>query len=275
MNNPSTPFFSITHKEVRRDFWIEVVDLRTLQISDYRQRNFGRPWCNEIKEDFDPRKVRITAVRRRDGSLWIIGGQHCRVAAMELGIGHFPITIVEADNLEDEVGLLYGLNQSKPLTPPEKTDQRIGRGDAGARNAVRLLEGFGLIHDRKSRAWNAVKDPAIVERLTNIHGEQHAREVLQFIIAAWSGKSECTSKQNIWAISSLIRNWRTKAGAAPHKELVAVVADIHPKTLATKASRMPYFEKTGCVQKRGGFMARFIVDEFNKNRKSNRLTYIG
>lgn len=265
------PSFEITHEGRTYRCWVMTVAFDLINVSDTRQRHFRRKWCDEIKEKFDPRLVRITAIIRADGTLWLVGGQHCFTAAKELGFKDWLITIVEAENYPEEVDMRTGLNSVRTENPIEKTAARVEKSEAGIMRVISILTDEGFIYEGNSRAWNNIPNPATIEKIIARYGIAHTKDVLRFIRMAWEGKACATQNQNIWAISALLQNWKTAGGKTPTAELLQVVKQIHPEALGRQAARKEYYQNTGCVIKRGSLFARFIAEEFNKNRKANRL----
>lgn len=270
----TTPEFSITINRKEYHFWTAVVKLSDLRISEARQRRFSRKWCDEIKRQFDPRKVRITVAVREDGSLWIVGGQHCKTAAMELGVDEFLVTVVQGYGYEDETELQDGLNRAKKPAPADLTKNRYERKDPGLRVAVELIEGEGFVYDRDSRAWNVIRDPAMIEKFIAVFSPAHLKETLRFMRGTWEGEKGCCLAQNIFAIGSLLRDWRTASGSLPYAELQRVVSLIKPVDLGPAAARRPFTVPTRKIEQRGEYIAEYIVEEFNHGRSKNRLTKI-
>lgn len=130
--------------------WIAIAEMK---VSPQAQRKFRKAHAEELASDFDFELMGIPVVSRRDGTYWVLDGQH-RVAALKIvGLGNelLQCEVYEGLSEADEATLFLGRNFRKNITPfdnfrialvagrePEVTVNRVVL-DAG----LRLSEGGG------------------------------------------------------------------------------------------------------------------------------------
>lgn len=105
-----------------------------LQVADY-QREPSRQKVLTIRRDFSWAIFGTLTVSYRDGTYWVVDGQHRLLAVMGLeSVQEVPVVVVEAQDKGREAGLFLQVNTNrKPLTSIEKFSARVLSGDQDAR----------------------------------------------------------------------------------------------------------------------------------------------
>lgn len=255
-----------THK-----FEVAFLDLAGLQIAAARQRVFGAAFFKSLVEKFDWRAVRINASRRPDGTLWNVSGQHCGRGAQKKGYTHWPGFIVPTSGYEDECRLYSRFNDANRKKPKDDTLIRVETGDPELAAARALITSEGFRWSPTGREWDAIQDIAFIQELMAAHGADHVRQVLRFIKAAWSGRRCAALKQNLSAISVLLRHWKTDDNRFPWSDCIRVVSEIDPSELTALAAHAGMGSHPDTVR-RGRILASYIAERrFNTGRRANRL----
>jgi hypothetical protein len=270
----TTCVFQMDHDGQTLNFEYGFIDLELIdEIPPELQRRFRPRFAEKIRATFDWRKVRLAACRRQDGTKGLVSGQHCGTETRGKGYTHWPGQIVPVSDAKDEAWLYDGYNDAGHKKPSDTTRVKVWTGDPQLKAAVELARSECFVY-QTARAWNNITDPTILAKLISAHGEQHVRDVLRYIAGAWEGKSGACYLQNLYAISYLLRNWRTPAGKFPHSEVLKALRSLNPRTLAAATADAKYGTDSN-VEKMGEKIARYIAEGvFNPRKKEeNKLRH--
>lgn len=157
---------------------LEVVNLTngSLNIDERYQRKLNQRHVEEIAVDWDPYAADpITVSMRKDGSLWIVNGQHEAAAARLKGEEELLAWIWQGLTVREEADLRLKKNNGKADTALEKFKGEVTKGDRRALAIVALLDKYGTYVNESatpSQGINCVgtlkdlyiEDPEILER---------------------------------------------------------------------------------------------------------------
>lgn len=96
---------------------MELVNISDLRVDERYQRDIKDSWLKQLTRDFDQMLLGvITVSRRKDGSLYVVDGNHRRLAAKENGMDYIVADVREGLSLEKEAELFYKLNTGQRKT---------------------------------------------------------------------------------------------------------------------------------------------------------------
>src|SRR5258708_6691334 len=92
---------------------LEMVPLDKLRVDRAQEGGYARGLSEDrlgkLRKRWDIRKVgTIEVVRRPDGTMWLVDGQHRREVAIEQGIPELPAVVHNGLGVEDEADLYLG-----------------------------------------------------------------------------------------------------------------------------------------------------------------------
>lgn len=117
---------SITKSKKVEKLKSQMVALKPLRTDRSYQREIKQDLIQTIRNNWhDIAAGAIILSRRKDGSLWIVDGQHRVAAAQMLKMTRLPAIIIEGLTIEQEAELRIELTTRKSDTPGEKFKARL------------------------------------------------------------------------------------------------------------------------------------------------------
>lgn len=122
------------------------VDKTILKINEEYQRSAIKNKIADITAEWSWLACGALIVAKRDGSLWVVDGQHRLLAAMRRSdIRALPCVIFETETIKDEaIGFLSANTNRRPVTAIGKHKALVASGDEAASFVSRILEAKGL-----------------------------------------------------------------------------------------------------------------------------------
>lgn len=123
--------------------WVRVSDIH---VSSHAQRDLRPHMAEKIAVEFDPDKLGVPVVNKRDGRYWVIDGQH-RVEALKLiGYGDQLIECQVYDGLDEkaEAEMFLGLNTKLSMSALDKFLVALTAQRKRELNIARAVESQGL-----------------------------------------------------------------------------------------------------------------------------------
>jgi hypothetical protein len=136
----------------------------------------------------------LALVKREDGSLWAVDGQHRLGAAKLRGdIPHLPCVIARYGNQADEAAAFVALNkQRRPLSPVDLFKAALAAGDPQADDIMRAIRGAQLTLAPHSNytAWEPGQIFCVpgIQRAWRQHGEKVVRNALVALSCGFHGQ---------------------------------------------------------------------------------------
>lgn len=144
---------------------LESVRLSELQIPTEYQRDYDQGWGNRLAREYDfARHDPMRVSRRKDGSLWVIDGQH-RTMALRGRLGPkaaMPVTVLVFENLSiaDEARLFLQWNGSiRRATRSHTFPAQVTSNDPKAVEVRRVADEYGYEINQKSSGRNGALLP--------------------------------------------------------------------------------------------------------------------
>lgn len=173
---------------------LEMVPLEKLRIDHAAEGGYARALSEDRirkrRKDWNIRKVgTIEVVRRQDGSMWLVDGQHRREVALEKGVAELPAVVHSDLTIEEEADLYLGKADAFPQQALAQFAARLRRGDSDARGIKAAVESVGLrIAPNYAHAHADNGQLVAVQRLERIYkqaGGATLRAVLQLAHDLW------------------------------------------------------------------------------------------
>jgi hypothetical protein len=177
----------------------EVVDSDTLRIDRSYQRDVKTSLVNEIGQRFDLALAGFIVVSRRsDGTLYVIDGQQRVMGARKAGEKELLARVFAGLMIEEEAEMYDALNETKPLSAPEKFKgaHRAGRPDAVA--IYNIVHSFGAsIMGIDGYNMNSIAAISALRRVFSQGGEWGLTTTLSIIRRAFGEISRQTCPSSL------------------------------------------------------------------------------
>lgn len=136
---------------------MEKVRIDDLRVDETYQRDIRETWEKQLSRNFDPMLLGvITVSKRKDGSLYVIDGNHRRIAAKENGMEYILADVREGLSLEKEAELFYKLNTGQRKTNyNENLHALIASDNEEALRYKQCLDHSGIKYSLKSSDYGS------------------------------------------------------------------------------------------------------------------------
>jgi hypothetical protein len=128
-----------------RTGWVPIALMR---VSEVAQRDLRPSRVDELAKDFDPEKIGVLVVNKRDGLYWIIDGQHRKEVLKAVGWGDQQVQceIYEGLTEAEEAEMFLGRNDNLAVTSLAKFKVAVvaGRPDEVAIDKIVRSEGLRI-----------------------------------------------------------------------------------------------------------------------------------
>lgn len=182
-------------------FKIKRVRLSELKTAVAYQRMLKKAHVRQIVNNFNPEAISaIKVARRKNGSMYIIDGQHQAEALRQLGYDQWPCHVTESTGRAHEAELFRICNSAKTrkqVTPLELYRALLIEGDKTARQCHAIIKHHGF--ETGSSGWPNIKAIGCVQRLNHLGVLD---ETLQMIVEAW-GDLEDVNAVHVGVLSGL------------------------------------------------------------------------
>jgi hypothetical protein len=154
---------------------MEMVQLEKLRVDHALEGGYARSVSEDrlkrLRKSWDIRKVgTLEVVKRQDGSLFLIDGQHRREVAIEQGIETLPAIIHHDLSVEQEADIYLGKADALPQQALSQFAAQLRRGDREALAIKAAVESVGLKVGLDYRQAHADDGTVIaINRLERIH----------------------------------------------------------------------------------------------------------
>lgn len=140
MTNPTLP------ARVERGCHLKWVRISDMKVSPAAQREFRPHWKDYLVANFDTSKMGVPTVSHRDGSYWVVDGQHSTEALRDLGYGESQVQCWVHENLTEaeEADLFLVLNDRLPVNVFDKFNVGIVAEREVPTDIDRIVRALGL-----------------------------------------------------------------------------------------------------------------------------------
>jgi hypothetical protein len=152
----------------------------------------------QLRRDWDPLAVSpITLSRRRDGSLWVIDGNHRRVVAFDKGLQQLPAMVHSGLERATEADLYTKLGTVLGQTPWTRFQAKLIAGNPAALDIVKIAERFDLEVNANGHIDGRVQAVARLEWIYGRGGPDGLNWVLGFLTSAFNGERESLGEMQL------------------------------------------------------------------------------
>ena len=188
-------------KELRVKFNVKRIKLSDLKTAVAYQRMMKKQHVKQIVDNFNPEAISaIKVARRKNGSMYIIDGQHQAEALRQLGYTYWPCHITESTGRAHEAELFRICNSAKTrkqVTPLELYRALLVEGDKTARQCHATIKDYGFAVGGTGPM--NIKAIGCVQRLNELGVLD---ETLDMITHAW-GELEDVNAVHVGVLSGL------------------------------------------------------------------------
>lgn len=236
------------------------------------QRNLDVRRVEKIAADFNPAALgAITVVKRADGTLWIIDGNHRRNAAIRVGHKEMFAIQYEGLTLAEEAALFLELNATKQVQAVDRFHASVLAGDPQSVEIAEVLARHGWSVSMDNRPGKI----ASVAALGNIYqgvgiagqkpGVQLVDDTMATVTAAWGLNRDGGQGQIIRGIAKVLVRYE---GQIDRGSLVERLSKITPATLIAEGKATA--SAIGCIADVG--VARRIIQHYNARKRTGQVT---
>lgn len=254
---------STAGKQLRRSrkAWVRVDQLRTNPVA---QREFSQAWAEKILSEFDPDKLQMPHVNKReDGSLYVVDGQHGSWAYGEYFGQDQKIEVHLYDNLteQEEADLFLALNNKKPVGAMAKFKVAVTAGHEVECDIDRIVRIAGC-HVSNDNGDNSIGAVGALLSIYNRHGAANLRRTLGIIGDSFSAGYE---RPVLLGVSMVLARYP----GLDVERLVIKLSGIRSgwKGLIQRATLIK--EAMGCPQAEAAAAA--VVETYNAGRGGKKL----
>lgn len=221
----------------------EILDIAALNVDTAYQRALRHNLVNQIGKEYDIVKAGpILVSERKDGSLWVVDGQHRMAGALQAGEDAMFAHVIHGLTKEQEADLRLARNNRMSDSTYEKFRTRLVMGDPVAHRMMELVRQQGTELNLEPNVHQGINALGTVEELYKVDNGETLVRVLKFINEAFDPSEDgryaaAMMKGVAWFISQHI----SVKNEATWKEATsrfggAGVDDIRRKAVSHKAA---------------------------------------
>jgi hypothetical protein len=235
------------------------------------QRNLDVRRVEKIASEFNAAALgAITIVKRPDGTLWIIDGNHRRNAAIR--VGHMEMFAIQYEGLTlaEEAALFLELNSTKQVQAVDRFHASVLAGDKQSVQIAEVLAGHGWTVSMDNRPGKI----ASVSALGNIYqglgiagrkpGVDLVDEAMAIVTGAWGSNRDGGQGQIIRGIAKVLARYE---GQIERGSLIERLSKITPATLIAESKATA--SAIGCISDVG--VARRVVQHYNARKRTGQI----
>lgn len=247
------------HKFVR----LVVKDLR---LNAHANRELRPTRVKRLVREMDLDKLGVFVVWRDGRDLWVIDGQHRKLALEEIGFGDWEVDceIIEGASFADACDLFLGRNDAMLVRPYDKFDKSVKAGYEAATETKRIVEAAGFTISEQAGDGKLVCVVAAVDSYKLDRGESLAR-ALDIIVGSWGHKKDAVEGQIVRGLSIFAHSYN---GEVDQNALIGKLRKVKAPNMIASARSLIDTGESGSVARNVARVARGI---YNKGRRSGQL----
>lgn len=240
-----------------------VISLEDIGIDKRYQREPTVSRSKQISKSFDKQAAgRLVVNMREDGTLWLIDGQHRRLAMMMAGIKEWSCDVLYGLTIEEEAKLFAVRNSNTSVASMlEKHHAKVMYKDPIATAIHDMVYSLGLYIPRKSGKMNGESALIAVGCLYDLYASCKSERllyILTFIKKTWGIRKKAYSQ---YMIEGVERFTRRHYNQFREDRFIKQLRQIAPEILMGRASTIGGLEGCGGSEA----MYRIFVREYNHN----------
>lgn len=246
--------------------WVRV-QARNLKLHPKLNREIKNGTLRWLVRDMDLDLLGAFDVWRQGRDLFVIGGQHRKLALEELGMGEWEVDclVYEGMSLAEACEIALARNHSTPWSPYEKFEKGLTAGETDCLGVRELVESLGL-HTAKTSSDGAICCFDALRSSWKRDYGQTLNLALTYELAAWGHIAAGVEGQMVRGFVEFASRYNGEVDSA---SLVKKLAKFPggPSALLGQAKSQAKI-KGGTVSRN---LATAIVDLYNKGRRSGQL----
>lgn len=243
-----------------------------IQVEQAYQRALDLRRVERMAEAFNPMAYGALTVAKRDGSYFIIDGQHRLVLACQL-FGTdvvVPCMVSESAGRKVEAGSFHTINSERhALRSIERFKALLEADNETAWAILFIVEGAGLRIDARG-CWDRYKGESggivAIDALTKIYGADPTllREVLEILAGAFEHDYAAYTGLFMHGLTTFVRHYRHRYDRL---RLMRVLRERGHSTVTAKSERL----REAIISTRRLAIARVLADMYNHGLKPDKL----
>ena len=189
-------------------------DFQQLRVEDLKlapyQRALNKKRIAQYAERYDPDIFGIILVSHRDGSYYIVDGQHRVEVAKLLNFKTVWCQVIEGLTYEQEARKFHEINDRKVrLNANHKFHAKIEARDGTALNILNALNRFGFNYSKEGNEFNDNMITAVgtIQKIHREQGYEGLCLVLRLIKRAWNGDKEAMRSAMLKGLNTFVTNY--------------------------------------------------------------------
>jgi hypothetical protein len=217
----------------------QFLPINLLKLDEYQRRweLSDTAWVKEKSECFDPRLLGTITVSKRDGSYYVIDGQHRVMLCKAVKRDGIMALVYEGLTKIHEASYFKKLNGANgEIRKLKKTQIHSASVVAEEKMAVEIqqtAEKYGFVIESSKRN-NTVAAISVVEKVYKKYGLQILDDTFSLLRATWNGDKKSLDAEVIEGVAGFISTYKTDAFYNP-RTFVAKLQKIAPIVISREA----------------------------------------
>lgn len=246
------------------------IHYNTLAIDGQKgyQRTLNTRKIEKMVDEFDPAELTAIVVsERKDGSFWVIDGQHRLEALRILGKRVILADVRHGLDLPGEARLFYRLNAGTTKVETWSEFQARLRFDPTAQAIERVVQSYGYHFDRSGNSMRSVSAVAAVER---VYKRGQLEDVLDITSRVWRSDPHATDGPVLEGLAIFLHSYEEQP-AFDLDRLLDVLSVISATEVLQRQRRLVIEMGRGGTRP-PALVAMALRDVYNGRRSSRKLS---
>lgn len=236
------------------------------------QRNHDQRRVDKMAAEFNRAALgAITIVKRADGTIWVVDGNHRRLTCIKVGVAEMFAIQYEGLTLAEEASLFLGLNSTKQVQAVDRFHASVLAGDPQSVQIAEAVASHGWTVSMSSEPGRIASVSALgmIYQGLGIAGQESSvklvNDTLATITAAWGLNRDGGQGQIIRGIAKVLVRYE---GEINQGSLIERLSKITPANLIAQGKATA--SALGCAADLG--VARAVVALYNSRKRVGQLT---
>lgn len=212
----------------------EMLPIKDLKLGNY-QRDLDMTRCKSYAADFNINMMGTIMISEREGTYYIIDGQHRVIVANLVNQNEVFCQIIKGMTYEEEAILFGKLNTKiKHLSTTSLFNSGVEGKKAEETEIAAILKGVGFKVGR-TKADDTIIAILAINTVYRKYGKKHLFETLALIKNIWNGKADSLNNKIITGVSEFIKIYKNEIGFTT-KIFVNQLRKVDPVVLVREAT---------------------------------------
>lgn len=217
----------------------QFLPINSLKLDEYQRRweLSDTAWVKEKSECFDPRLLGTITVSKRDGSYYVIDGQHRVMLCKAVKRDGIMALVYEGLTKEQEASYFKKLNgangEIKKLKKTQIHNASVVAQEKMAVEIQQTAEKYGFVIESSKRD-NHIAAISVVEKIYKKYGLQILDDTFSLLRATWNGEKKSLDAEVIEGVAGFISIYKSDAFYNP-RTFAAKLSKIAPVVIIREA----------------------------------------